>query len=275
MIVLIRGGGDLASGVALRLYRSGLQVIITELAEPLAVRRLVSFSEAVYTGEMSVEGVTARRVTDPADSLRILQHLSKGRIPVLIDPDANSARTLHPGVIVDARMLKRPPEPLRHSARLYIGLGPGFTAGENCHAVIETQRGHTLGRVIWQGSAQVDSRLPESVGEVRAERVLRAPRDGLLTTRVEIGARVNTGQVIAEVDGQLVCAAFDGILRGLLRSGLNVLSGMKIGDLDPRIDPILAQGLCTLVSDKALAIGGGVLEAILARAEIRPHLWSK
>ncbi|MBN2146728.1 MAG: hypothetical protein JW726_05035, partial [Anaerolineales bacterium] len=141
MIVLIRGGGDLASGIALRLHRSGLKVVITELPQPLVVRRMVAFAEAVYSGETTVEQITARRVNDPDDSLRVLQILAKGQIPVLVDAEAKSAQALHPMVIVDARMTKRPPEPLRHSARLYIGLGPGFIAVENCHAVIETQRG--------------------------------------------------------------------------------------------------------------------------------------
>lgn len=270
MIVLIRGGGDLASGVALRLQRVGLRVVITELPQPLAVRRLVSFAEAVRTGEVTVEGLTARRVNDPSDTLRALQIIAKGQIPVLIDPEAKAALGLHPTVIVDGRLLKRPPEALKHNARLYIGLGPGFTAGVDCSAVIETHRGHRLGRVIWQGQAQVDTGLPESVAERQAERVLRAPADGVLHTFAEIEAHLEPGEAVGKVGEKVLRAPFAGVLRGLLPEGMQVQQGMKIGDLDPRDDP----ALCRLVSDKALSIGGGVLEAILTKAELRPLLWS-
>ena len=268
-LILIRGGGDLASGVAMRLYRVGLNVVIAELAQPLAVRRLVSFAEAVYTGEITIEGVTGRRVSDPGDSLRVLQLLAKGRIPVLVDPQATSAQLLHPTVIVDARMTKQPPEPLRHTARLYLGLGPGFIAGESCHAVIETNRGHRLGRVLWQGAAQADTGIPAPVGEHAAERALRAPAAGNVTGLAQIGERVQPGQVVAEVAGIPILAPFSGILRGLIHPDVPVQPGMKIGDVDPRDDP----AVCSLVSEKALAIGGGVLEAILSRAELRQTLW--
>jgi len=270
MIVLIRGGGDLASGVAIRLQHCGIRVVITELAQPMAVRRLVSFSEAINLGETSIEGVTGRKVSDPADTLRVLQILSKGYIPVIIDPEAASAQSLHPTVIVDGRMLKRPPEPLRHTAKIYIGLGPGFTAGVDCTAVIETQRGHTLGRVIWQGSAAVDTGIPENVQEKRAERVLRAPVGGTLHTLASIGDHVPADQALAEVAGTPITAQFTGVLRGILPDGMEVSKGMKIGDLDPRDDP----SVCRLISDKALAVGGGVLEAILSRPDLRAHIWS-
>jgi len=269
MIVLIRGGGDLASGVAVRLYRAGLRVVMTELPQPLAVRRTVSFSEAILAGEVTVEGIRARRVTDASDSLRVLQILSKGSIPVLIDPEAVSAQALHPTVIVDGRMRKKPPEPLRHTARLFIGLGPGFEAPKDCHVVIETNRGHTLGRVIWQGTSSPDTGVPEGVLDYRAERVLRAPADGTLMTFVNIGDHLDESQLIAEVAGKPVTAPFPGTLRGLLPDKLVVQAGVKIGDLDPRDDP----SLCTLVSEKSLAVGGGVLEAILSRSELRSHFW--
>ena len=160
MIVLIRGGGDLASGVALRLNRCGLRVAITELPQPLAIRRLVSFAEAVYSGETIVEGVTARRVADPTDTLRVLQVLAKGHIPVIIDPEGLAVPALHPHVVVDARMLKTTVDLLPTQVKLIIGLGPGFIVGQNCHAVIETKRGHFLGRVIWQGGAEEDTGIP-------------------------------------------------------------------------------------------------------------------
>jgi xanthine dehydrogenase accessory factor len=265
-LILIRGGGDLATGVAIRLLRSGLRVVITELSQPLAVRRTVSFAEAVYSGEISVEGLTARRVDAPADSLRILSILGKQQIPVLVDPGCISAKILHPAVIVDGRMTKRPPETIGYSPSLYIGLGPGFEAGENCQAVIETRRGHTLGRVFWQGGPDPDTGQPDG----DQLRVLRAPADGELETRLNIGDHIDAGQLIAEIAGGKVTASLTGILRGLLHPGLTVTRGLKIGDIDPRDDP----HLCQLVSDKALSIGGGVLEAILSRPEVRSQLWT-
>ena len=265
-IILIRGGGDLATGVAIRLIRSGLRVVVTELAKPLAVRRTVSFAEAVYSGEITVEGYTARRVDDPSDSLRILGILGKQQVPILVDPDCSSARLLHPAVIVDGRMTKRPPEPIGYSPALYIGLGPGFEAVVNCQAVIETRRGHTLGRVLWRGSPDGDTGAPEG----DQTRVLRAPASGELVTHAEICQHLETGQLIAEVAGEQILAPFAGLLRGLLHPGLTVTRGLKIGDIDPRDDP----RLCRMVSDKALSIGGGVLEALLSRSEVRSQLWS-
>jgi xanthine dehydrogenase accessory factor len=269
MIVLIRGGGDLASGVALRLHKSGFKVVITELPKPLAVRRLASFSEAIYAGEMTLEGIVAKRVNEIDDPLRILQLLSKGRVPVIIDPEGKSIQTIHPTVIVDARMLKAAPEAIRHTAKLYIGLGPGFIGGANCHAAIETQRGPWLGRVLWDGPTQSDSGIPEPVGEKQTERALYAPVDGSLIPIKTIGDLVLEDELIAEIHGQPINAPFKGVLRGLIHPDVEVHQGMKIGDLDPRNDP----ELCNHVSDKALAIGGGVLEAILSKPELRPHLW--
>jgi xanthine dehydrogenase accessory factor len=264
-VVLIRGAGDLASGVALRLYRSGLNIVMTELPQPLAVRRTVSFAEAVYEGLIEIEGARARRVADPVDTLRVLNVLGAHEIPVLVDPDCMAASRMHPLVIVDGRMAKRAPEPLQHQALMYIGLGPGFRAPENCHAVIETERGHFMGRVIVQGATSEDSARPD--GDAR--RVLRAPAEGILESSAHIGQHFNPGEVIATVEGHEVPAPFAGVLRGLLRPGVFAQRGMKVGDLDARDDP----RLCTLVSDKSLAIGGGVLEAMLQRPEVRAKLW--
>lgn len=260
----MRGGGDLASGVALRLYRAGIRVLIAELAQPLAVRRTVSFAEAIYRGEITVEGVTARRAESPNHALEILQ---SGQIPVLVAPQASllpEPRFQIP-VWVDARMTKHPRDADARAAPLVIGLGPGFTPGKNCHAAIETKRGHTLGRVYWDRPPEPDTGLPEG----DPARVLRAPADGILQAHVEIGTSLQTGQRIADVAGKPVRAPFAGVLRGLLHPGLRVTRGMKIGDVDPRNEP----RFCELVSDKALAVGGGVLEAVLTRAEIRSTLW--
>jgi xanthine dehydrogenase accessory factor len=263
-LVLLRGGGDLASGVALRLHRAGIRVVIAELEEPLAVRRAVSFAEAVYEGVHTVEGVTARRVS--AD--RLPAAIEAGEIPVLIDPEARIllSSPFFP-VVIDARLLKSPPVPLPQTVPLHIGLGPGFQAGVNCDAAIETRRSHTLGRVYWNGATQPDSGQPE--GDPR--RVLRAPGEGVLTAQARIGEHVEAGQVLATIDGgQPVISPLKGVLRGLIRDGLQVSKGLKIGDVDPRDDP----AACFLVSDKALAIGGGALEAVLTRADIRKQLWA-
>jgi len=261
-LIVIRGGGDLASGVALRLHRTGFQLVILELEKPLAVRRTVSFSEAVYERTQKIEGSTARLVSP--DQIQVT--LEAGEIPVLVDPRANILHNQfltspQSTFVVDARMMKTEPEPLGVSIPLHIGLGPGFSAGENCQAVIETQRGHTLGRVYWSGSAQPDSGEPD--GDRR--RTLRASHDGALISETEIGSHVKEGQYIATIqpdDGSesfSIFSPFDGVLRGLIRPGIHVTRGMKVGDVDRRNDP----AMCKLVSEKALAVGGGVLEALL------------
>jgi xanthine dehydrogenase accessory factor len=270
LITLIRGGGDLASGVALRLYRAGLRVVITELPQPLVVRRFVSFAEAVYTGKCQVEGVTAILAGDLEQALEII---SAGQIPVLVDPDACRSSELWtpqaPLVLVDARMTKLPPETTLKSAPLVISLGPGCVAGQDCHAVIETNRGHLLGRVIWKGTTETDTGVPDPVLSQAGSRVLRAPSRGLIQTRAQIGDHVEAGQVVAEVGGTPIQAPFAGVIRGLIHPGVTVWNDLKIGDVDPRDDP----RYCYLVSDKALAVGGGVLEAILSTTMLRRFLW--
>ncbi len=268
--VALQGGGDLASGVAMRLWRAGWQVLITELPQPRAVRRLVSFAQAVYDGEIRVEEIRAQRVSTLEQAFICLhEHI----LPVIVDPIAQAARAFHPHVWVDGRMRKQPPEQTLCDAFFTIGLGPGFTAGLDCHAVIETNRGPSLGRVIYQGSAQPDTGIPEKVGEVQSERVLRAPCTGTLTTLVEIGAVITSGQPLAKIEQSeittLLAAPFAGVLRGILQTGLTVKPGEKIGDIDPRSDPKLA----FFISDKALAVGGGVIEAILAQESLRPLLY--
>lgn len=265
-IILLRGGGDLASGVALRLVRAGIQVVITEIAQPLAVRRLVSFSDAVYAGTRSVEGLTARCVEDIEQFQKVLD---AGEIPVLVDPTAEITKELQPLVLIDARMTKQPPDLGINSAKLVIGLGPGFTAGENCHAIIETQRGHFLGRVIWEGSAIPDTGIPGSIARFQVNRVLRSPADGVLNVPTEICDHLEEGDLIANIGGHTITAPFKGVLRGILCDGMHVQAGWKIGDVDPRDDP----AYCTRISDKALAIAGGVLEAVLSQKVIRSQLW--
>jgi xanthine dehydrogenase accessory factor len=260
--ILIRGGGDLASGIALRLSRSGFKVVIAELPNPLAVRRTVSFSEAVYAGEIIIEGLCARLVDSPAEAYELVR---QGIIPVVIDPQAAILNDGYFSVLIDARLLKLRADNSLSSAPLVIGLGPGFTCGENCHAVVETQRGHFLGRVYWSGSASDDTGQPE--GDAR--RVLRAPLEGILTGHAQIGDHVEAGQVIAEVGGEKIAAPFAGVLRGLIRPGVAIQKGVKIGDIDPRNEP----SYCFTGSDKALSIAGGVLEAILSRYSLLKPLF--
>jgi xanthine dehydrogenase accessory factor len=264
-LVAIRGGGDLATGVAVRLHRAGFPVIVLELSRPLAVRRRVAMAEAIYAGSVVVEGIEARRAESIADVPPLLE---TGCIPVLVDEPGACLPELSPAVIVDARMRKAPSELPPDSAHLIIGLGPGFEAGVDCHAVIETRRGHHLGRVVWQGRASQDTKIPEAVEGYAVDRVLRAPRRGVMQGRAEIGSLVRQGDVLATIDGQAVTAPFDGVVRGLLHDGVPVERGMKLGDLDPRREPRFSHE----VSDKALAIGGAVLEAILSRPELRRSL---
>lgn len=260
--VLIRGGGDLASGVAARLHRVGFNILITELAHPMVVRRTVSFAEAIFSGETLVEEIFARRVKLYKEIA--LVHQSK-QIAVIVDRELTVLPKYKPAVLIDARMMKRPPNTGKELADMVVGLGPGFTAGENCHAVVETLRGHTLGRVIWQGMAVADTGIPDTVDGMRSKRVLRAPSSGMIKSFVDIGQYLEEGDLIAEVENVKMHAPFKGVLRGLIKDGLDVHEGMKVGDIDPRNE----NKYCYSISDKALAIGGGVLEAILSQPTLK------
>lgn len=256
MFTLIRGAGDLASGIALRLWRSGIEVVMTDLPRPTAIRRTVSFSEAIVHGETTVEDVTARLAAN-ADEARAL--LAQGIVPVLADPDCACRADLHPDALVDAILAKRNLGTRRTDAPIVIGVGPGFTAGVDCHAVVETMRGHTLGRVIYTGSALPNTNIPGLIGGFAGERVLRAPAYGEFRSARQIGDLVKAGDVAGYVAGEPMACTIDGVLRGLIADGVLVHKGMKSGDVDPRGDV----DNCYTASDKALAVGGGVLEALL------------
>jgi xanthine dehydrogenase accessory factor len=253
--------------VAARLYRTGFHVLISELPQPLVVRRLVSFAEAVYAGKAQVEEITGRLVGGLDEAAKVLE---EGIIPVMVDPELRMLAGFNPLVLVDARMIKRPPEIGMESAEMVIGLGPGFIAGENCHAVIETIRGHDMGRVIWQGETAENTGVPEAVLKKQGERVLRAPASGELIAHAHICDHLEQGAPIAEVGGITVTAPFKGVLRGLVHPGVPVKKGMKIGDLDPRDE----HRYCVTISDKSLAIGGGVLEAVLSFPNLREKIFS-
>ena len=256
MLTLIRGAGDIASGIALRLWRSGIDVVMTDLARPTAIRRTVAFSDAIVHGETTVEELRAVRAEDAAQ-VRML--LREGVLPVLADPECACRAALAPDALIDAILAKRNLGTRITDAPIVVGVGPGFTAGEDCHAVVETMRGHTLGRVIYTGSALPNTNIPGLIGGFAGERVLRAPCDGVFTAVHRIGDVVEEGETIGYVEGVPMKCTISGVLRGVLDDGVRVHAGMKSGDVDPRCKP----EYCTTASDKALAVGGGVLEAVL------------
>lgn len=264
MLILIRGAGDIATGIALRLHRAGMQVVMTDIAVPTAIRRTVCFSQAVVLEKTVVEDVTARL----ANVSQVPEILSRGEIPVLIDPDCHCRQILKPDVLVDAILAKKNLGTSITDAPAVIAVGPGFTAGVDCHAVVETMRGHYLGRVIWDGPAIPNTNIPGLIGGYAGERVLRAPKDGMFRQVLEIGAQVKAGDVAGYVDDVPMCCTIDGILRGILPSSVRVHKGMKSGDVDPRCEP----SHCYCASDKALAVGGGVLEAILQKTGVLHHV---
>ena len=255
MRVVIRGGGDIATGIALRLYRSGMEVVVCELGYPTAIRRTVSFSECMRLGEAAVEGVTARR----AHLGQVEGLLRQGIVPVLEDPSAGSLPALRPDALVDAILAKVNLGTRMDMAPVVVGVGPGFTAGVDCHAVVETMRGHTLGRVYYSGSALPNTAVPGLIGGFAGERVLRAPAEGVFRQLLEIGARVEAGDIAGAVGEEPMACQIGGVLRGILPDGTPVRKGMKAGDVDPRCEV----SHCYTASDKALAVGGGVLEALL------------
>ena len=263
MLVLIKGAGDIATGIALRLHRAGMQVVLTDLPKPTAIRRTVSFSEAILKGETTVEDVKARAVSVG----EVSEVLAAGEIPVLADPECHCREILKPQVLVDAILAKRNLGTKITDAPAVIAVGPGFTAGEDCHAVVETMRGHYLGRVIWEGSAQPNTAVPGLIGGYAGERVLRAPADGIFRQVLNIGAKVQPGEAAGFVGEEPMTCTIGGILRGILPDGTPVHKGMKAGDVDPRCE----EAHCYCASDKALAVGGGVLEAILQKTGVLNH----
>jgi xanthine dehydrogenase accessory factor len=254
--ILIRGGGEMASGIAHRLRRCHMDVMITEIEVPTAVRRTVAFAEAIYEGAQTVEGITARRAASLAEI-----HLAwqRGEIPVVVDSSAAIRNQIKPAVIIDAIMAKKNLGTSIHDAALVIGVGPGFRAGVHVHAVVESNRGYHLGRVIWDGEAEPDTGVPAPVAGHAQDRVLRASQPGVFTAHRAIGDVVDVAEVVGSVEGVPVRAFIAGMIRGLLRSGVTARAGMKVGDVDPRLE----SGYCYEISDKSRAIGGGVLEAIL------------
>ncbi len=256
MLVVIRGAGDIATGIALRLWRAHIGVVMTDLEAPTAIRRTVCFSQAIVYGETAVEDVPAKQAASSEEALRLL---GQGVIPVLADPEGKTIPALRPDAVVDAILAKKNLGTRITDAPVVIGVGPGFTAGTDCHAVVETMRGHYLGRVVHEGTAIPNTGIPGLIGGFAGERVMRAPADGVFRQLLDIGAQVKMGDVAATVEGAPMICTLDGVLRGILADGTPVFKGMKAGDVDPRCEI----KHCYCASDKALAVGGGVLEAVL------------
>lgn len=253
-LIVVRGGGDIGSGAIWRLRRVGFPVVVLELDRPLTVRRTVAFSTAVTDGSIRVDGITARRATSGMEAEAMA---GDGIVPVMVAPEVPAFLTT-PSVMVDARLAKRNLDSTIDDAPLVVALGPGFTACGDCDAVIETKRGHDLGRVIWSGQAAPNTGVPGVIGGASAERVVRAPVNGDVSWAVAIGDLVEVGDRLGAIDGAFVESAIGGVVRGLIADG-PVTLGMKIADIDPRGDVAATRS----ISDKALSVGGGVLEAVL------------
>lgn len=260
-LIIVRGGGDLATGTIYKLYKCGFPILILEVAKPSAIRRNVAFSEAVYQGTQTVEDLTCYYAQSLAQAESLLQ---EGKLVVLVDPKGNSISKLKPLAVVDAILAKKNLGTHMAMAPITVALGPGFTAGVDVDAVIETKRGHNLGRVLWQGTAAPNTGIPGVIGGYGKERVIHCPAEGILRNICKITDTVTKGQEIAVVETQNgnvpILASIDGLLRGLIRDGYPVTKGFKIADIDPRMEEYQN---CFTISDKARCIAGGVVEAIL------------
>ena len=259
LIIGVKSAGEIASGIVCRLFQSNIRnIFMMETKIPLAVRRQVSFSEAVHDDKIIIEGVEGKKIASSDD---IHHAWDENKIPVIVDPEWTCIQNVQPHVVIDAIIAKKNLGTSMSEAPLTIGLGPGFEAGIDVHVVIETNRGHNLGRVIFNGCPEANTGIPGSIKGFTHERVLRAPCSGKFTSDLDIGAMVKKDQVVGHVNGQDVIARIDGVLRGQIRNNTMVTNNLKIGDIDPRG----RQEYCPSISEKARAIGGSVLEAILQK----------
>ena len=262
-LIIVRGGGDLATGTIYKLKKCGFPVLILEVSNPSAIRRNVAFCEAVYQGTQTVEGMSCSLAGSLAQAQ---QFLAEGKLTALVDPKGEAISALKPLAVVDGILAKKNLGTNRNMAPITVALGPGFTAGEDVDAVIETKRGHNLGRVLWHGAAAPNTGIPGIIGGYGKERVIHCPAKGIVRNIRHITDMVSRGEVIAVVETENgsvpVTATLDGILRGLIRDGYPVTEGFKMADIDPRAEEYEN---CFTISDKARCIAGGVLEAILHR----------
>ncbi len=256
LTVLIKGGGEMASAVAHRLSQAHFKVCMAEIPHPQAVRRGVAFCEAIYEGEKEVEGVVAKVISSADEVFKVWE---ENKVPILVDPETRVKDFLNPDILIDAIMAKKNLGTKISDAALVIGLGPGFRAGSDVHLVVETNRGHNLGKIILQGESEENTGIPGEIAGFSTERVLRAPISGRFSSPKKFGDYVQAGEVVARVEDSPVQATIEGVLRGLLRDGSEVWKGMKVGDIDPRG----IKEFCSTISDKSRAIAGGVLEGIL------------
>lgn len=261
MLIVVKGAGDLATGIACRLFRAGCSIVMTETARPTTVRCTVAFSQAVYRGTAEVEGIAAALVRTAAEARDCVR---SGRVAVLVDPEGACVSVLKPDGVVDAILAKKNLGTALTDAPAVVGVGPGFTPGVDCHAAVETQRGHDLGRVLWDRPPVPNTGVPGDIGGYTVERLLRAPAEGTFVPLCAIGDTVAAGQTVGRVGEAPMTAQIAGVVRGLLPEGTPVFPGMKAGDVDPRC----RREHCFSVSDKARAVGGGVLEALMCQ-------WSK
>jgi xanthine dehydrogenase accessory factor len=255
-LVIVRGAGDIATGVIQKLLRAGFPILVIETLYPSAIRRYVSLCEAVYEGSWTVEDITSVFVRSLDEAWEVI---SDGKVPVLVDPDCNILKEVKPLAVVDAIIAKKNLGFKMDLAPITVALGPGFCAGTDAHIVVETMRGHNLGRLIMDGCSIPNTGTPGVIGGFGKERVIHAPYDGVIRNNKVISDSVKKGEIIATIDGQPVIATLDGILRGLIRDGYEVTKGLKMADIDPRESE---KENCFKISDKARCIGGGVLEAI-------------
>lgn len=255
-VVLIRGGGEVASAIAHKLTRSGFLTCLTEIPSPLAIHRGTSFSEAIYEGEKEVDGITAKLISNPEHIVKVWR---ENKLPLIIDPDATIKDFLQPDIIIDAIMAKKNLGTKITDAELVIGLGPGFKTGRDCHMIVETNNSEHQGKVIIPGEAESDTRIPLEIKGLTFERVLRAPKEGILRLTREMGDIVKQNDIVASVNDQPIISQIDGLIRALLKHGVLVRKGMKLGEIDPRPDP----AFCTMIRPKMRSISGGVLEAIM------------
>lgn len=254
--IIVRGGGDIATGIVHRLFKAGFKVIVLDIEKPLAIRRKVSFCQAIYSGEIIIEGVKGVLSKDINE---VYDNLEKGYIPVYIDEEAKIINEIRPLAVVDSILAKRNLGTNRDMAPITIGVGPGFEAGKDVDLVVETNRGHYLGRVIYEGTSIKNTGIPGSIMGYTEERVIRAEGDGIIENYFNIGEEIKAGEIICKTGDVEVAAKITGVIRGLLKDGLYVKKGLKIGDIDPR-------GIIeytNTISEKARAVGGGVLEAIM------------
>ncbi|MCT4599068.1 MAG: selenium-dependent molybdenum cofactor biosynthesis protein YqeB [Vallitalea sp.] len=255
-LVVVRGGGDIASGTIHKLARCGFQVVVLEVNQPTVIRRTVSFANAIYEKQVTIEGIKAVKTDSEEDAMNILHN---GYIPVLIDEIGKSIEKIQPEIVIDAILAKKNLGTNIKMANIVIGLGPGFIAGMDVHAVIETNRGHNLGKVILQGKSYPNTGIPGNIQGYTSERVIRSTTSGIVNAMADIGDIVKKNQCIGYINDTPILATIDGVIRGLIHSGIYVTKDFKIGDIDPRGEI----NNCNTISDKARAIGGGVLEAIL------------